>query len=145
MASSRWSEPAGSPPPPLAPLLAFRPPARSSSCARQDPVPWLPEATGGLVGARGGRDSAGPCSPVANGAASVSGASGGAGRALRAALAHIHSIGMLFAGVNCVHGCRYTIGTVPKWVCDRPLTCFWSVWSHLHHVLKSWRPCHLRH
>ena len=50
------------------------------------------EATGGVVGARGGWDSAGPCTPVAHGAAGVSDALGEGGGALRGAFARVHSV-----------------------------------------------------
>ena len=77
---------------------AGRPAARAlvhAHCtrARRDPggAPELLEATGGVVGARGGRDSAGPCSPVAHGAAGVSGALGEGDGAVRAAIARLHS------------------------------------------------------
>ena len=69
---------------------AGRPAARAlvhAHCtrARRDPggAPELLEAADGVVGARGGRDSAGPCPPVAHGAAGVSDALGEGDGALR--------------------------------------------------------------
>ena len=62
--------------------------------ARRDPggAPELLEATGGVVGARGGRDSARPCSTVTHGAAGVSVALGECDGALRATIARVHSV-----------------------------------------------------
>lgn len=71
------------------------------TCAHRDPggTPRLLEATGGLVGARGGRYSTGMCSPVAKGAASVSNSIGEGGGAHRGVSALIHSVCIKF-GVN---------------------------------------------
>ena len=78
---------------------AGRPVARAlvlahCTCARRDPggTPGLLEAAGGLVGARSGRYSTGPCSPVAKGAASVSNSFGEGGGAHRGVSALINSI-----------------------------------------------------
>ena len=52
----------------------------------------LLEATGGLIGARSGRDSVWSCSTVGNGAAGVSGALGEGDVAHRGAFVPIHSV-----------------------------------------------------
>ena len=79
--------------------VAGRPAARAlvlAHCtrARWDPdgTPGLLEAIGGVVGARGGRDSTGPCTQVAHGAAGVLRALGEADGAHRAAIAPVHSV-----------------------------------------------------
>ena len=117
-AAARPPAPVGSLPRPLAPPPAIRPPARSSlhtaraRAGTRGGALELLEATGGVVGARGGRDSAGPCSMVAHGAAGVSDALGEGGGALRGAFARVHSVRIKISVNISVLGCAYTTGTV---------------------------------
>ena len=69
------------------------------TCARRDPggAPGLVGAVCGLVVARGGRYSTGPCPPVAHGAAGMSSALGEADGAHRGTFARIHSVCIIFS------------------------------------------------
>ena len=99
--------------------------------ARRDPggIPGLPEAAGGVVGPRGGRDSARLCPPVTHGTAGVSGALGDGSGAHRAAIARFHSVRIKFS-VNISARVLVYHWDRTKWARDHVSRCLCSVWSH---------------
>lgn len=137
---------------PLAPPPAFRPPARSSW--RTAPMRtsdhrawWGPGAAGGHGRACGRARWPGFSWAVTPGRPRCRWRVGCVWRGRWCTPARTHTHSQYRHEIWCELRAR-----VPehhrdrtKWARDRPLACWWSVWSHLNHFSKAWQPTHLHH